>query len=406
MPSPAATFPGVTAFNAPAFAAGDYRRAIRGGAVLGLGAAGTVAVMAGAVTVAAAWMVAGSLAGNPALRAAAPIELDIAALPRPPRRLGEPADMFGSALAASNPAYAPEATREARLTPPAAASISAPASAPQRPPEQTAELTNSVPLPPSRPQAVAPIAPIAPIQVKTEIFRAPTVAGVATVPAAPAAHIEPHDARLSAAVPRAPRTPHETRGNVQFAALASAPPAPPPAPTTTGSISKIFQKPAAPQLAYNNPDAPSGADSHTAIYDIVAHTVYLPNGERLEAHSGLGRMLDDPRYVSEKGRGATPPNVYDLTLRGELFHGVQALRLNPVGDSRMFGRDGILAHTYMLGSSGQSFGCVSFRDYSEFLHAFLRGEVDRLVVVPHLQAPPPSAARARRDDGNRYAFNR
>jgi hypothetical protein len=57
----------------------------------------------------------------------------------------------------------------------------------------------------------------------------------------------------------------------------------------------------------------------------------------------------------------------------------------------MFGRDGILAHTYMLGPSGQSFGCVSFRNYPEFLNAFLRGEIDRLVVVPHLQAPPYSA---------------
>jgi hypothetical protein len=158
------------------------------------------------------------------------------------------------------------------------------------------------------------------------------------------------------------------------------------------------------QFAYNNPDLPSGPDSHTAIYDIVAHTVYLPNGERLEAHSGLGRLLDDPRYVSEKGRGATPPNVYNLTLRHPLFHGVEAIRLNPVADAKMYGRDGILAHTYMLGPSGQSFGCVSFKDYAEFLHAFLRGEIDKLVVVPHLRTAP-WAARARRADGKRYAFN-
>jgi hypothetical protein len=47
----------------------------------------------------------------------------------------------------------------------------------------------------------------------------------------------------------------------------------------------------------------------------------------------------------------------------------------------------------MLGPTGQSFGCVSFRNYPEFLNAFLRGEVDRLVVVPHLESPP-SYARA------------
>jgi Protein of unknown function (DUF2778) len=135
------------------------------------------------------------------------------------------------------------------------------------------------------------------------------------------------------------------------------------------------------------------ADSRTAVYDIVAHTVYLPNGRRLEAHSGLGSQLDDPRYISAKGRGPTPPNVYDLTLREELFHGVRAIRLNPVDDGKMFGRDGMLAHTYMLGPNGQSNGCVSFSDYPAFLNAFLRGEVDRLVVVEHLtNAPNPETA--------------
>jgi hypothetical protein len=162
-------------------------------------------------------------------------------------------------------------------------------------------------------------------------------------------------------------------------------------------------KPGAPRLASLEPAsaAPrSGAmlrdpDSHTAIYDIAAHTVYLPNGEKLEAHSGLGGRLDDPRFVHEKARGPTPPNVYDLTLREELFHGVRAIRLNPVNDGKMYGRDGILAHTYMLGPSGQSFGCVSFKDYPQFLKAFLRGEIDRLVVVPHLETRTSSNERTR-----------
>jgi Protein of unknown function (DUF2778) len=47
----------------------------------------------------------------------------------------------------------------------------------------------------------------------------------------------------------------------------------------------------------------------------------------------------------------------------------------------MYGRAGVLAHPYMLGANGQSNGCVSLNDYSEFLNAFLRGEVTRLVVV-------------------------
>ncbi len=126
------------------------------------------------------------------------------------------------------------------------------------------------------------------------------------------------------------------------------------------------------------------SDSHTAIYDIAARTVYLPNGHRLEAHSGLGSRLDDPRYVHTKMQGPTPPNIYNLTLRERLFHGVRAIRLTPVDDEKMFGRDGILAHSYMLGPNGQSNGCVSFRDYPAFLSAFLKGEVNRLVVVERL----------------------
>jgi hypothetical protein len=134
--------------------------------------------------------------------------------------------------------------------------------------------------------------------------------------------------------------------------------------------------------------------SRTAIYDITAQTVYLPNGERLEAHSGLGAFMDDPSYVHKKNRGATPPNTYELTLRESLFHGVQAIRLTPVDEGKMFDRDGILAHSYMLGPSGQSNGCVSFRDYPKFLRAYQRGEIDRIVVVPRLARPPEFFARA------------
>lgn len=123
------------------------------------------------------------------------------------------------------------------------------------------------------------------------------------------------------------------------------------------------------------------ADKLTAVYDISAKTVTMPNGEKLEAHSGLGPLLDDPNRVHVKNRGATPPNVYDLTLREQLFHGVRALRLNPVNSGDMFGRDGMLAHTYMLGPNGDSNGCVSFKDYDRFLRAYLNGEVKRLIVV-------------------------
>ena len=129
------------------------------------------------------------------------------------------------------------------------------------------------------------------------------------------------------------------------------------------------------------PSKRSVGGDKTAIYDISTMTVTLPNGQRLEAHSGLGHLLDDPRSGHLKSRGVTPPNVYNLRLRESLFHGVQAIRLLPVNESRMFGRDGILAHTYMLGPRGDSNGCVSFKDYDVFLNAFLRGEVTRIVVA-------------------------
>jgi hypothetical protein len=139
-----------------------------------------------------------------------------------------------------------------------------------------------------------------------------------------------------------------------------------------------------PKGSSSSPDS----DSRTAIYDITARTVYMPDGRRLEAHSGLGERIDDPRYVNIKREGSTPPNVYDLSLRESLFHGVRALRMTPVGDGKMYGRDGILVHSYMLSPSGDSNGCVSIRDYPAFLNAFLRGEVTRLVVVERLAHPP------------------
>lgn len=70
--------------------------------------------------------------------------------------------------------------------------------------------------------------------------------------------------------------------------------------------------------------------------------------------------------------------------REKLFHGVQAIRLTPIDSGAMFGRTGMLAHTYILGANGQSNGCVSFKDYTKFLEAFSKGDIDHLVVVPDL----------------------
>ena len=131
------------------------------------------------------------------------------------------------------------------------------------------------------------------------------------------------------------------------------------------------------------PAAPSpAAGGGTAIYNISARTVTLPNGEVLEAHSGLGKHQDSPDGVHVRMSGATPPGTYELTEREALFHGVRAIRLNPVGGpGAIYNRAGLLAHTYMLGASGASNGCISFKNYNRFLQAFLSGQVQRVVVV-------------------------
>src|SRR5205085_7483829 len=85
-------------------------------------------------------------------------------------------------------------------------------------------------------------------------------------------------------------------------------------------------------LLRDGPDLTSlGYDNLTAVYDISARTVYMPNGLKLEAHSGLGSLMDDPGHVSERNVGATPPNVYELKPRERPFHGAQALRMIPIG---------------------------------------------------------------------------
>jgi hypothetical protein len=127
-------------------------------------------------------------------------------------------------------------------------------------------------------------------------------------------------------------------------------------------------------------------DKQTAVYDISAKTVYLPDGTKLEAHSGLGSKLDDPRSSSIKMLGVTPPHIYELTPREALFHGVPALRLNPIGgEGKIFGRSGLLAHTFMLGPNGDSNGCVSFRDYYAFLRAYREQGIKRLAVLAKVE---------------------
>jgi hypothetical protein len=138
---------------------------------------------------------------------------------------------------------------------------------------------------------------------------------------------------------------------------------------------------------HDGPDLSAlGYEKQTAVYDISAHAVYLPNGSRLEAHSGMGKLMDDPEHVNLRMVGATPPTTYDLKPREAIFHGVEALRMIPVDGNATLGRSGLLTHSYMLGPNGQSNGCVSIKNYDSFLKAYKDGVINRLVVVPSLKA--------------------
>ena len=266
-------------------------------------------------------------------RLEAALALVVAARLAPPVRdpYGTLVDYFAAAEpAAPSPAAVFRASLEAAVAAPQ------PAEAPLPPRREVARVDGEAPLPPARPAEFAPLA-------------------------------EPER--------RAPRTaesaaPADDRGFFErLFGLGRAP-----AATDRAAGLAVFARSA----------PPSGYDQFTAVYDISARMVYMPDGTRLEAHSGLGSRLDDPRFVDERMRGATPPHLYALGPREEPFHGVPALRLTPIGDGDVFGRAGLLAHSYMLGPRGESNGCVSFKDYEAFLRAFREGQVKRLAVVTRL----------------------
>jgi len=140
-----------------------------------------------------------------------------------------------------------------------------------------------------------------------------------------------------------------------------------------------------------------GYGSQTAVYDISAKALYLPSGVALEAHSGMGALMDDPQHVDQRMVGATPPATYDLKPREKLFHGIRALRLTPTDGTSALGRVGLLTHSFMLGPRGDSNGCVSIKDYDRFMKAYDNGEFNRLVVVPSLSGSTTASQRASTD---------
>jgi hypothetical protein len=265
------------------------------------------------------------------------------------------------------------------------------------------------PVPPERPktaQAVAPVkqeaAPPSPAPVRVAALGVPLPAPrpnlVSPSLGTPVADTPPAKPPTKPAA----RKPTEKHGSGKSAEK----PANGKGDTTTAKtvFEKLFGKPEAPEgaLAYAPTDGgiqsdaqttPSGTlkltppfDKYTAVYDISAAKVYMPDGTVLEAHSGRGPMFDNPKYANQRMRGPTPPHIYNLREREAIFYGVRAIRLLPVGGEKaIFGRNGLLAHTYLYGPRGESFGCVSFKDYAAFLRAFDKGQVKRLAVLDKVE---------------------
>jgi hypothetical protein len=142
-----------------------------------------------------------------------------------------------------------------------------------------------------------------------------------------------------------------------------------------------------------------GTGKRVAIYDVSNATVYLPDGTRLRAHSGIGSMRDNPRYEHVTMRGPTPSGIYRLSMREKRFYGVEAIRMTSIDGSNPKNRTGLLTHTNLLRGQIGSHGCVAFQNYQPFLRAFKRGQITMLVVVPELPSSRTQLAALYRKAG-------
>ena len=323
-------------------------RIVRNSFILGVGAIGFVGVAAAAVTFVAAWMAGGTM--QPHVRLPTGPGSLVLAPHDPAAARGQcgGAQWAGAFVDRSRPILPAEKARPM---------IAEPAVVPVSPAAR-------IPMPRPMPARLA--------QTRAEIA-SPQPVAVAKAPAMPAPKPEVI-AQLEAFSKLDNMAKVDPRIDARPEALNDLKMAPKPAPVATIPAS----------LPVSLPPTMPASVARTAVYDITGSVVYMPDGSKLEAHSGYGENKNDPSRIKVRMRGPTPPNVYVLTERERLFHGVRAIRLNPVYKDKMFGRDGMLAHSYLLGPNGQSHGCVSFKDYNKFLTAFLDGKVDKLVVVPDL----------------------
>ena len=190
------------------------------------------------------------------------------------------------------------------------------------------------------------------------------------------------------------------------------------ASVSIGPFERLFGKrESGPELAYAPADGgvtgsgaskPAGKlplnDGYSAIYDITGRTVHLPDGTKLEAHSGLGPKMDDPRHVQcAHARRDAAARLRSRATRSAVPRrrgAAHASRRRRGGDPRTHG---LLTHTYLLGPNGDSNGCVSFKDYDAFLRAYKAGKVKRMIVVASVDNPQFDLALLDRPPAKRAA---
>jgi hypothetical protein len=266
---------------------GDYRRFLNG-VVIGLGAVVAVCVLVTVTMVLAAWIINITLATNRYIHAPVPIESGTKALAKYDSTLASAPHAYKSARLSTAPADDPEVTFEAKWARAMApAQVSVVTLVPEHPPEGA----NNV-LSPPPPLLDVPHSPAKSEKAHARATLNPDAAPAFPLPSTLPLPLKAPEWSTDFPLPRPHPSKHEIAGSpVDHAA---------PQVALSSSTERN-----GPQQVHNKSMSLPDPDSRTAIYDISARTVYLPSGEKLEAHSGLGDKLDDPRYVHVKMRGPT-----------------------------------------------------------------------------------------------------
>ena len=242
-------------------------------------------------------------------------------------------------------------------------------------------------------------------------------------PMEPTAAGEPVDRKLTSSsisqsvtnAPVPPRRPAELR----LSAIQTAPQAAlrrPVAANTTSAVApavsdnrslieKMFdQRPASgpqasgPALAYAVPEGgvtgiarsvisggQSGYNRRTAIYDISAHTVYLPNGATAGGAFGSRRRDRTIRASCMKECAGRRHQMFTSLLRANsFFMGFKRCVSNPSARAIFSDAPDFWRILICSCANGASNGCVSFKNYDAFLQAYQNGEIKHLAVVAHL----------------------